>query len=1207
MSRYVRTLGLATTSESVVAAVRTNESVGFATRRAILDGMWLDGVEIPQELVSAHTDGNLVLFVGAGASVDKPSGLPTFRGLAKRLAEDSQMQPPPEGHALDKALGSLKRSEVDVHLKVWEIIGTSESEPNELHKAIARLALASPKPRIITTNYDRHLSKCLGNSLDEFPSMAFPQREDFTGIVYLHGSVREPAEHLVVTDADFGAVYLEAPWTVAQFLSRIFRSSTVLFIGYSHEDTLMEYLARSLPPESERFAFCIDTDKGKARWRDFGIQPVPYTTHEALPKLLQRWTERSRMGILDHERRIKTIVGGLPPLPQEDESYLDETIRSPIGLRLFTENARGVEWLRWIVDRPVFKRLFDPQAEYTYPDHLARWFADHLAMDLEASDEALATFQRHGGQFSLRLFPRMAESVRAALDSGGDEGGVEKTWLTLLVDQTPVNSTGHLLRILKKCDPVSAPHETLLLFDRSLKPIAALPQFSFGGNAMRLEPRLSGPSQLVNRLLGEYWQNTLRPGLADQNLAIEVAVIVDRHVRAAHRIAAATGEVEREWEGLSLARRAIEDHEQDRLSRHGGLGLLIDIARDTLEALLDHHPGHAEHYLTSWARSSAPIMRRLAIHGWTERNDVTPDEKIDWLRKSGWMFNPWLRHELMRLVATSLPQASLPCIDVLEEHVSAGPPEDTALKQMDEASRTEHSERLIFEWLEWMARYAPHAISVRQSLKTIQTKHSEWRPSDHPDFLIWSGEATWLTEQQLDPNELHTKLEEDPVSAFEELTCLPERNSVSEEMNRDERLNSLLATVQKFPADGIKIIDILIGDDRPADPTTRQRVAQSVFNAWTDAEIDDALRDAITSRLDRIWTTGTDEWTDGSRIVGSNVDWLTHAFNHWGGQIAKVLLRVINFEYQETGDGWAGLPEPLTTVMSRMIDGSNYASDLAQTILASRVSYLFAIDKQWCQNNVFPLLDPDTDEPRAVRCWDAYLAAGGTNEAMLEAGHLEHYLKMVNRLNDLSESNRRYFYQHLAEITLLFDMNSAEQCWLNRFTATADTVTRIRWIEAVTYELIEFPNDAADAQWNKWMRTYWENRLKSTPREMTNEEAAILASWAFCFDKRFSDAVNLACQHTAPIDQAENHLGWTLNSIPHQSNNTDHVEAYPEETAKLLAHILSSTNALPPQGESLLRYRIDEMVSALLNILDSPQSIPLQEQAVRLGITTSAD
>ena len=1117
--------------------------------------MWLDGVELPQQLVSAHTVGNLVLFVGAGASVDEPSGLPTFRGLVKRLAEDSQKQPPAEGEPLDKVLGSLKRCGVDVHLKVREIIRNPESEPNELHKAIALLALASPKAKIITTNYDRHLSKCLGKNVDEFPSMAFPQREDFIGIVYLHGSVREPAENLVVTDADFGDSYLEAPWTAGQFLSRIFRRSTVLFIGYSHEDTLMEYLARSLPPESERFAFCLDTDEGKVHWQEFGIQPVPYTTHEALPKLLSRWAERAQMGILDHEKRIKTIVGGLPPLPQEEESYLDETIQSPIRLRLFTENARGVEWLRWIADRPVFKRLFDPHAELTDPDHLARWFADQFAIDLEASGEALATFQQHGGQFSLSLFRRMAWRVRTALDNGEDGGGAAKTWLTLLVDQAPVNNTGHLLRILDKCDPVSAPHETLLLFDYSLKPIAVLPQFRFGGTAIRLEPRLSGSNQFVNRLLGKYWQKTLRPCLADQNLAIEVAVIVDRHIRAAHRIAAATGEVEREWAGLSFARHAIEDHEQDRLSRRDGIGLLIDIAKDTLEALLEHHPKHAKHYLTSWASSSAPIIRRLAIHGWSERNDVTSDEKLDWLRKSGWIFDLWLRHELMRLVATSLPQASLPCIDVLVEHVSAGPPEDAVLRRMDAASRTEHCERLIFKWLAWITRYAPDdVINARRSLEEIQARHPEWRPSDHPDFLRWNSEVMCLPEQRIDPDELHAKMGEDPVSAIEELVSLPEGDYVSEEMTRDERLNSLLPTVQAFPADGIKIIDILLGEDAPADRTTRQRIAQSVFNAWTDAEMDGPLREAIISRLDPIWTIGKNEWTEGSGILGNNVGWLTHAFNHWGGQVAKVTLRLIHYDYQDAGDSWTGLSEPLTAIMSQMINGSDYASALAQTILTGRVRYLFAIDKQWCQTNIFPLLDPELDEPRAVRCWDAYLVAGGTNEAMLEAGHLNYFLQMVSRLDKINEANRRYFFKHLALITLLSDIGSGDQSWLNQFTATADTVTRIRWIEAVTYELLELPNDATDAQWDKWMRTYWEDRLRSTPKKMTNEEAASLVGWAFSFDKRFPDAVNLACQHEAPVDQATNHLGWTLNRIPHQSNSTDHVEAYPEETAKLLTH-----------------------------------------------------
>lgn len=127
----------------------------------ILDGMFLEGVEIPDRLVSEHNEGSLLLFVGAGASVDEPSGLPTFYGLTKQLAEDSHKQPPREGEALDKALGSLSKRGVDVHYKVREIIGNPASKPNEMHRAVADLALASPNPKIITTNYDRHLSTCL--------------------------------------------------------------------------------------------------------------------------------------------------------------------------------------------------------------------------------------------------------------------------------------------------------------------------------------------------------------------------------------------------------------------------------------------------------------------------------------------------------------------------------------------------------------------------------------------------------------------------------------------------------------------------------------------------------------------------------------------------------------------------------------------------------------------------------------------------------------------------------------------------------------------------------------------------------------------------------------------------------------------------------------------------------------------------------------
>jgi len=43
------------------------------------------------------------------------------------------------------------------------------------------------------------------------------------------------------------------------------------------------------------------------------------------------------------------------------------------------------------------------------------------------------------------------------------------------------------------------------------------------------------------------------------------------------------------------------------------------------------------------------------IRGWTERIDATSEEKIEWLRDTGWLFDVYLKHESMRLLAVSLP------------------------------------------------------------------------------------------------------------------------------------------------------------------------------------------------------------------------------------------------------------------------------------------------------------------------------------------------------------------------------------------------------------------------------------------------------------------------------------------------------------------------------------------------------------------------
>ncbi len=65
-------------------------------------------------------------------------------------------------------------------------------------------------------------------------------------MVYLHGRLDQEHHRLIVTDEDFGKAYLTDAWA-ARFLDRMFGEYPVLFfVGYSHNDTIMKYLARGL-------------------------------------------------------------------------------------------------------------------------------------------------------------------------------------------------------------------------------------------------------------------------------------------------------------------------------------------------------------------------------------------------------------------------------------------------------------------------------------------------------------------------------------------------------------------------------------------------------------------------------------------------------------------------------------------------------------------------------------------------------------------------------------------------------------------------------------------------------------------------------------------------------------------------------------------------------------------------------------------------
>jgi hypothetical protein len=237
------------------------------------------------------------------------------------------------------------------------------SRPNRLHEAIIDLANAGPPVRIVTTNYDVHLSSvltALGIQVEESMGPALPMGDDFSGLVYLHGSLRQEHRLVVVTDADFGRAYLTDAWA-ARFLERMFATYTVLVVGYSHNDVVLRYLARALGPGASRYV--LTADPGAPDWRQLGIHPVGYKVvdgrHTALVEAIEGWGSLASMGLVDHRQRLAQLVSAPPSQVPEEASYLESVVGDEVLVRLFAELARGKEWLEWAATRPEFWRLFD--------------------------------------------------------------------------------------------------------------------------------------------------------------------------------------------------------------------------------------------------------------------------------------------------------------------------------------------------------------------------------------------------------------------------------------------------------------------------------------------------------------------------------------------------------------------------------------------------------------------------------------------------------------------------------------------------------------------------------------------------------------------------------------------------------------------------------------------------------------------------------
>lgn len=624
--------------------------------------MYLSGVDLPAPLIDAHAAGRLVIFVGAGASMGPPSSLPSFKDLVREIRDGSNLATVFTDEDLDKSpldeiLGRIQDDHgVDVHHRVFEVISQEGSRPSLLHEAIARLTSASTA-RVITTNYDRHLSTVLqGRDVVEYLAPALPLGNDFTGIVYIHGRLDQAHRHLIATDEDFGKAYLNDAWA-ARFLDRMFGEYPVLFVGYSHSDTIMKYLARGLGGRSEK-RYVLTSDPDGTFWRRLGITPIQCPRDDQ-PAVLNDWADRSTEGLLGARDRVKQLVAEQEPSPvPEAASFLEGILASKDTVRFFREFARGKAWLHWADSRPEFATLFhqSPHVDMEITRELSLWFAENYVTEEDDSDTAFQIVTDAGGYLGDELLfavSRQLSKQRVPLSER------MRRWLLMVTNSRENRFKATFLSMLLDANTLEDdPGTALFLLDYLSEPRILLS----GKYSQLFGPWFEPAMRDGDVSLREIWERAFRPHIS--RFASQLIDIAERHLRRADLQLTIAGDADRDrpstWRALIVA----DDH-----NLSSPLGFLVDVARECLEDLLAAGSTDGEIRLHAWQASDVVLLQRLALYGWTIRSDKTASQKIDWLLTTGWLNDHRLRGEATGLVVETCASAGEDAIAALVDDI----------------------------------------------------------------------------------------------------------------------------------------------------------------------------------------------------------------------------------------------------------------------------------------------------------------------------------------------------------------------------------------------------------------------------------------------------------------------------------------------------------------------------------------------------------
>ncbi|MCY3823707.1 MAG: DUF4020 domain-containing protein, partial [Nitrospinae bacterium] len=331
------------------------------------------------------------------------------------------------------------------------------------------------------------------------------------------------------------------------------------------------------------------------------------------------------------------------------------------------------------------------------------------------------------------------------------------------------------------------------------------------------------------------------------------------------------------------------------------------------------------------------------------------------------------------------------------------------------------------------------------------------------------------------------------------------------------------------------------------------------------------------------------EHLDHDESSDKSSDWHNQAIVHPGGVLTQFWLGSLSLWRKAQDPKPDALYGEYLDALSRIVQEKSLAGRLGRSVLGSQLPFLLAVDEKWTRENLLPLFMANDNISDYQTVWDGfrYVSLNPPMAELMKAPFLEAASQIKS---DIFDGPRRANFIEAYTLMLVYYVDDPIRDWIPAFFNNSDEEDQSHFASRIHELLRRMNEEKQQALWKRWLKRYWQNRLKGVPKPLNTGEIERMLNWLpYLENDVFPEAVALAVR----MPKKPMQLGLSIHKI----NHSDLWRRYPEAVAKLLIHLGGY------KSPSYSWYKGKELIDKLIES-DIPESLKekLKELCATLGL-----